>query len=59
MPRLCTIRTNVRRRDIDMALFQHATTYREIARTYDISDDAVWRHERNHLQLRRGRHGAG
>jgi hypothetical protein len=36
--------------EINAALVQHATGYRDMARRFNVSPDALWRHERQHLR---------
>lgn len=49
MPRLCGACVSPRLADINLALMAHESTYREIARRFNVSEDALWRHQREHL----------
>lgn len=51
MSRLCTVCNHPQRQEIDLALFKHATGYRDIARRYGLDKSSLLRHERNHLNL--------
>jgi hypothetical protein len=44
VPRVCTVCSHEQRYDIEELLATRQSTYRGIARTYDISEDAVSRH---------------
>ena len=48
MPRRCTVCTHDQREAIDQALTSQAP-YRDIARRYGVSKDALWRHHDDHL----------
>ena len=48
MPRKCTVCEHPNRADIDTALADSATRLRGIARTYHLSEDAVFRHKTAH-----------
>ncbi len=49
MPRKCTVCEHPKRSDIDTALADSANRLRGIARTYHLSEDAVFRHKTAHL----------
>src|SRR5215218_11398163 len=44
MPRTCTVCSHVRRDEIERELVNRTSTYRDIARQYSVSKDAVSRH---------------
>lgn len=50
MPRLCSVCVHPLRAQIDQDLLQHSQSYGGIARKYDLQDDALRRHEREHLR---------
>jgi hypothetical protein len=51
MGRLCTVCTHPKRKEIDLALLYHSTSYRVIAREFGVGEDSLQRHERAHLAL--------
>jgi hypothetical protein len=50
MPRKCTICRHTKRREIEADL-RAGLPYRNVARRYDISPQALWRHWTNHVSL--------
>ncbi len=51
MTRLCTVCSHPQRPAIDLALVRHHTSYRNIARQFQVTDDALLRHQHTHLGL--------
>ena len=51
MPRLCGACTHPLRSQIDADLLAHAESYRGIGRRYGLEDDALRRHEHEHLRM--------
>ncbi len=49
MPRVCTVCRHDERREIDRQLVSRASSYRDIARQFGVSKDAVSRHTKDHL----------
>ena len=49
MPRVCTVCRHDERREIDRQLVSRAFSYRDIARQFGVSKDAVSRHVKEHL----------
>ncbi len=49
MARRCECCDSASRVDIDASLAQRRQSIREIARTYNVSEDSLWRHEHTHL----------
>ena len=49
MARICTVCSHAERQQIDLALLQHRTGYRDIARRFGLDFRAVYRHEGNCL----------
>lgn len=49
MTRICTVCAHPERREIDKALVAAANPYRDIARQYGLSKDALLRHKADHL----------
>lgn len=50
MGRLCTVCTHPECLDIDEALLEHATGYRDIGRRFGVEWHSLIRHEHNHLR---------
>lgn len=55
MPRVCTACSHPHRPEIDRALVDDSASFRDIARQYAVSKDALARHKREHLGPRLAR----
>lgn len=51
MPRNCQVCASPDRYDVDTALLAHDSGYRQIAVRFGLHESAVYRHQREHLQL--------